>query len=136
MTARNFTFKRSWAVIDRLQLEPSSQNQQIPIRSVQDGNSRQVSPLLEPELPAQLQARAIVREYKRQICREPQCRSLPDGLFHQLSGNAGALSGGIDIDAHLGSSRVGGSSVEWLETQPSENALIANGSLINPDGMP
>ncbi len=116
--------------------DPSSQNQQVPIRSVEDGNSRQVSPLLEPELPAQCQTRAIVREHEREVCREPQRRSMLDGMLHQLRRNAGALNGGIDIDADFGSGGVGRPSVEWLETQPSPNALIATGILENPDRVP
>ena len=105
------------------------------MHSIEYSDARKMPPLLEAKLPAQLQARAIVRKHECQIRREPQLRSPNDRMLHQLRCNTGALSGWIDIDTHLGSGGVGRPSIEWLETQPSQYSFLATGILENPDGV-
>ena len=92
-------------------------------------------PLLEPKLSTQCQTRPIVREHEREICRESQLRRPFEGVFDQLRRNTGALSVGIDVNADFGGGAVGRPSVEWLETQPSQNPLIRTRILENPDRM-
>jgi hypothetical protein len=116
-----------------ISLKPSSQNQKVAIHPIEDGNSRQMPPLLEPKLSAQCQTRPIVCEHERKIRREPQICCPLDGALHQPCRNAGALRVGVDINADFGGGGVGRPSVEWLETQPSLDPFIRARILENPD---